>query len=168
LNKVKIILPLVALPVVLITTFVFHLTQSYYKNYHIGRRHFEKGEYALAVDYLLFALKENPQSEEALFALARNYVNLGTPGKAAPLLDRLIRLYPDCLSLQEEEGCSSFEFAADVYLWAGEYGKAISLYEDIINSGNEDREIILKIADALRMAGKYEDAVSFYKDYLGE
>jgi tetratricopeptide (TPR) repeat protein len=58
------------------------------------------------------------------------------------------------------------QFLADVYAWNKEYEKAIIRYKELLSSEKPDPEILLKLADALRLAEKDEEAIAFYKRYL--
>lgn len=80
--------------------------------------------------------------------------------EAIPLLERLVKNYPQNFELTE--------LLADVCSWAKKYDRSVELYRKLMASGYGPKENALKLADALRYAGRNAEAVEVYNKYLGK
>ncbi len=150
MSRQKIALFLSALFIAAATTALFHSTQSFNKDYHRGRRHFNHARYSRALDYLLSAYHEKPESTEAMLYLARTYGELGRVEDAAEMLENLVSAAPGDTAVLEE--------AADYYHELNLYGRAEELYRDIMEIETAPG-MERKLAEVLVWQGKYEEAV---------
>lgn len=67
---------------------------------------------------------------------------------------------------QKPEDYKLIELLADTYSWKNDYDNAILLYKRIIAKTGPSKEIMWKLAEALRYAGKNAEAAEFYNQYL--
>jgi len=224
--KRKLLILLSALGIVFITTFTFDKTQSFYKDFSLGKRYFAKNEYAQAIPYLLAAFKIDPAHPDILGYLIPAYEKTNNKQELVGLLILAARKRPEDGGLLEligdtyyslkdhtdaeifyrqaldrkggqelerklievliwqqkyDEGMSLLkglikvrpddlrlvELFADANSWSGNYGQAITLYNELLEKKFRVKAISLKIAEALRLSGEDEEAIKFYNIYLG-
>ncbi|MDD3295821.1 MAG: tetratricopeptide repeat protein [Candidatus Omnitrophica bacterium] len=62
----------------------------------------------------------------------------------------------------------SRELLADIYVWVKDYDKAVALYKKLLLNKDESKDVLYKLAQALRFSGKNEEAIGVYKEYLNK
>ncbi len=132
------------------TTFLFDLTQSFYKDYSKAVRYFQKGHYDEAVPLLLSAIQIEPKSAKAYALLLWSYEKLGKKEEAKDVMEKVLLLNPDDLSIREQ--------LADVYYGLSDYETAESLYRDILDK-EPKKNIKKKLAEVLVWQKKYDEAI---------
>lgn len=95
-----------------------------------------------------------------LFIIAERYSWIGENDKALQYLNN----YDEYSDFSNEQRI----FYADVLTWNKEYKKAAIEYEKVLASGLVRKDILLKLADALRFDGRDKEAIKVYSQYWKE
>jgi tetratricopeptide (TPR) repeat protein len=135
--------------VVVITTIVFHSTQSFYMNSVRGIRCFRGERYQLAISYLTIAHQQKPNDLEIARYLVYSYDQLGNKEKVVELLE-IINARQHDVTLQH--------WLAGTYFGLGELEKAEVLYKRLLDS--ENKEAYVKYAEVLVAQKKYKKAIA--------
>lgn len=109
------------------------------------------------------------------FAKAEESYRQLLSSKRDPLIQRKLaevlawqKRYDQSVNILEQlpENQENIELLADVYTWSENYDKAIMLYSRLIASKEANPDIILKLADTLRLAKRDKEAIVLYKQYI--
>lgn len=146
----KVILSAFTLTTIVATTFIFQHTQSFYKYFTQGNKHFEQERYYEALPFLISAFKMEPQNMKAATLLLWNYEKLGMKKEAKNMLNVIWKANPEDLKITEELG--------DAYYSLSNYNRAEELYRRILEE-NSKRDIKRKLAEVLVWQKKYSEAI---------
>lgn len=145
----KAILSAFTLAVIFTTTFIFHQTQSFYKNFTRGAKHFDAGRYHRALPFLVSAYKMEPQNMKGATLLLWCYTRLGMREEAKDVLETIWCAKPGDIGVMEE--------LADALYGLEDYGRAEGLYRRILQERRGVR-VEKKLAEVLVWQKKYEEA----------
>jgi len=105
------------------------------------------------------ALAINPQSDAAMFDLAKISVEKGRLGEAATLLEKAREIDP------ENQWYS--EYLAQIYAESGRLDEAIETVRSIIESQPEKYDYYFNLGSLMSAQGKYDEALEVYDDLEG-
>lgn len=181
------------LTILVSTTFIFHLTQSYYKDYVRGRRYYKNSRYQHALGYFASAVEIRPRSLEAIQYLVWTYAKLDRQDGVARTLKKMSDVDPGNLSTKKwlgdtYYGLSDFPNAeqyykellstektfivqkklAEVLIWQEKYEEAMPILNELIQKKPKDRKLIELLADVYSWQKEYADAAELYKRLLSK
>ena len=154
------ILPIFTITVILSTSVVYHLTQFYSEEYAQAEQLFKAGGYSSALGLFEDVHKARPRDLNTIHYLFLIYYRTHDIKNARGILKDALQYFSDDPFLLEQ--------TVDLCLWEKEYGCAIAGYSKMLENNRGNREVQLKLADALRFAGRHEEAARLYKEYLHE
>ena len=102
---------------------IFYAT-PHYPLTNLGWAYYNKQEYKLAEKYYCDALKLEPNFFKALRDLGRTYMAMERAADAVAMLEKAVKNYP--------RSAESYFYLAKAYSLSGEYKKAISAYNKVI------------------------------------
>lgn len=145
----EVVLAVVTLSVIIGTTFLFHMTQTFHKDFSKGEKFFKRGGYMMSLGYLIPAAQAKPQNAEVLKYLAISY-------------DKLDRKEDVLKSLQALESIGDKdpavrEWLADAYYGNDYLAAAERIYRNILETANKP-DIRRKLAEVLAWQKKYDQA----------
>ena len=177
--------------VIVATTFVFHCTQYYYKNYSYGAMCFNKGKYKEALPHLVRAVEADPNSIEAVQYLALVYDRLGENANALKTLQHLMEMTPENLATKKWLAGAYFRLddyanaeiyyrqlllvkedsfiqrkLADTLIGQRNYSQAIPILIYLVQQNPREYELIELLADVYSWEGKYGEAINLYRDLI--
>lgn len=192
IKKASIILTL-SLAVVLITSLVFDRTQSFYKTFSKGKKHFIRQEYAQSLPYFAAAFNMHPTEPEALHYLVSAYEKTGNNKELFSLLGAAAKNRPEdpgfqetiadtYYSLKDYAGAESLYRQAlkkrdtyglkrklvEVLIWQGKYEEGISMLGDLVKERPKDLSLFELLADANSWAKNYGQAITLYNELLAK
>jgi tetratricopeptide (TPR) repeat protein len=91
---------------------------------NLGWAHYNKKEYELAEKYYSDALRLEPNFVIALRGLGRTYIAMERAADAVAMLEKTVKKYP--------RSAESYFYLAKAYSLSGEYKKAISAYNKVV------------------------------------
>jgi len=102
---------------------IFYAT-PHYPLTNLGWAYYNKQEYEVAEKYYRDALKLEPNFFKALRDLGRTYIAMERAADAAAMLEKAVKNYPS--------SAESYFYLARAYSLSGEYKKAVSAYNKVI------------------------------------
>ena len=96
---------------------------------NLGWAYYNKQEYELAEKYYCDALKLEPNFFKALLGLGRTYMAMERAADAVAILEKAVKNYP--------RSAESYFYLAKAYSLSGEYKKAVSAYNKVIELAPE-------------------------------
>ena len=121
--------------------------------YMLGVIHFRQGNLEQSVYYLdkfLSFVKGNPEAEKLM---VENYIKMGRPAEAVPLLEHLV-------SLKDEPDVLIMTALGEAYLYTGEPEKAIGIYTKAVSLWPTKSFLQARLAVAYLYAGDKDNAIS--------
>ena len=91
---------------------------------NLGWAYYNKQEYEVAEKYYSDALSLEPNFITALRGLGRTYIAMGRAADAVAMLEKAVKKYP--------RSAASYFYLAKAYSLSGEYNKAISAYNKVV------------------------------------
>lgn len=184
----RLVLSLSVILIILITTAIFHSTQSFYKAFAQGKHYFEKFQYQKAIPYLVSAFKMDPCNVRAAKYLLWAYEKSDMKDKLRETIDVVLRCNPrdPALLVQLADTCywlSDYGRAEDLYRkaaaaeptfdtkrklaevlsWQKKYDEAIPILEELVKSEPRDFKLVELLADVCSWAKKYDRSIELYK-----
>jgi len=118
-----------------------------------------QGQYGDAATLLAHVLERAPHDNETRFQLALALFHQQRAAQALPHLDRLVAAEP--------QNAAYRNLMAGVLPLVGEFGRAIALYEDLLQAHPKQPQIWLNYGHALRTVGRSEEAVAAFRRCIG-
>ena len=189
----KIVLSLSIIAIIALSNYAFHATQTFYKIFNRGERHYLKGEYTESLPFFVEAFNMQPDDLRTGTYLLWNYERLGMRKKATHVLEVMAKHNPDDLMLKEQladfyyhlldykkaEGVYRFILKeddtfnirrklAEVLVWQKEYPQAITILEDLIKKDPRNLELTELLADVYSWSGEFNESIKLYKKLLAK
>ena len=139
------------------------LIGTYDKAFHyekLGLAYVDQKQYELAIPQFREALKKDPEMNESRFGLGKSLHGLGRYLEAAEVLEELVKI-----DKKYDYGNAIFGLA-ECYRMAGEDEKALTTYEEVINSFHFFKAYY-HYAQLLDKKGKKEEAINQMKSIIG-
>lgn len=149
-NARKYVLAFATALLITITLAVFHLTQSFLKDFAEGQRFFKQGDYSMALAYFSPALRAKPDNKDVLRYLAVTYGRLGRKHDALEKMERLEQF-------SDKDSRMDIQLA-DVYYELGYFEKAERFYRKVLQK-HKTPATQRKLAEALAWQKKYDHAI---------
>lgn len=178
--------------ITVLTTFVFHFTQSGYKNLNRGLWHYNNGRYAPAALYFEKVRPENSQYTQALYYLAMSYNKTADKESLAKTLTKLTNIKSDIpqniewlgdtyYGLKQYDLSEKYYRAylsnhsnnytvkkklAEVLMWQKKYTEAVAVLQTLERQRKQDYQIKELLADAYAWSNNYDSAINIYQELL--
>ena len=185
----KVILALATLAIICGTSFVFQITQNFYKEFIVGEKYYQSGQYSKALPYFIEAHNREPKNIRAAGYLLWTYQRLGLKEEANDILRKILQDDPDNVKVVEQladglHGISDYPGAERLYKLvlkheetqsvkrklAGvlasqkKYPQAIVIMVELVAERPGDLEFKEYLADLYSWDGKYNEAIDLYKE----
>jgi len=133
---------------------------SYGNNFKTGYLALNRGDFAVAADYLSRAMQENPAADSYIsLELATAYLNLGKHTEAQQLLEAFLENQPQALP--------AYQLLCEIFWERKAFGQADRLLYAIPEALKESVAVFLLKGETLFQAGNFSAAKEFYRNFLG-
>jgi tetratricopeptide (TPR) repeat protein len=118
-----------------------------------------RGDFALAADFLIRAIEENPDSGSYIpLELATAYLNMGKHIKAQQLLEALVKDQPRALP--------AYQLLCEIYWENKAFDRAEALLSSVPEELTESAAVYQLRGETLFQAGNFSAAKEFYRNFL--
>ena len=132
---------------------------GYGDNFKSGYLALNRGDFALAVDFLTRAMEENPSSGSYIsLELATAYLNTGKHTEAQLLLEALVKDQPQALP--------AYQLLCEIYWENRAFGRAEALLSSVPEELAESVAVYQLRGETLFQAGNFSAAKEFYRKFL--
>ena len=129
---------------------------NYFKN---GYMALNRGEFAVAADYLSRAMQENPSADSYIsLELATAYQNLGKHAEAQQLLEAFLESQPQALP--------AYQLLCEIFWERKEFDQAEALLSSVPDELRESIAVYILKGETLFHAGNLSDAKEYYRNFL--
>ena len=163
-------------------------------DYYIGKVHYDRDNYGLALQHLEKAHKQEPEKAEIPYLMARSYADMMNYKLAIPYFLKAIELDPNRADWIYELGLIYYAIPDDknalkyillagekgykkdndylenlgiAYLNAGNLEEGLKIMKEILVRKPSDMNILNMIAEAYYYSGKYNEAIQYWDQVLG-
>jgi tetratricopeptide (TPR) repeat protein len=132
---------------------------SYGNNFKNGYMALNRGDFAVAADYLSRAMQENPSADSYIsLELATAYLNLGKHAEAQQLLEAFLESQPQALP--------AYQLLCEILWERKAFDQAEALLSSVPEELRESIAVYLLKGETLFHAGNLADAKEFYRNFL--
>ncbi len=162
-------------------------------DYYIGKVHYDRDNYGMAIQHLEQALKQEPQKGEIPYLIARSYADMMNYKFAIPFFQKAIELEPTkgewvyelgliCYAMHDDKNALKYiQLAGDkgyrkdndylenlgiAYLNVGNLEEGLKIMKEILIRKPSDMNILNMVAEAYYYGGKYNDAITHWDQVL--
>jgi tetratricopeptide (TPR) repeat protein len=132
---------------------------SYGNNFKNGYMALNRGDFAVAADYLSRAMQENPSADSYIsLELATAYLNLGKHAEAQQLLEAFLESQPQALP--------AYQLLCEIFWERRAFDQAEALLSSVPEELRESIAVYMLKGETLFHAGNLADAKEYYRDFL--
>ena len=132
---------------------------SYGNNFKNGYMALNRGDFAVAADYLSRAIQENPSADSYIsLELATAYLNLGKHTEAQQLLEAFLESQPQALP--------AYQLLCEIFWERKAFDQAQALLSSVPEELRESIAVYILKGETLFHAGNFSDAKEFYRNFL--
>lgn len=132
---------------------------SYGNNFKNGYLALNRGDFAIAADYLYRAMQENPSADSyILLELATAYLNLGKHAEARQLLEDFLENKPQALP--------AYQLLCEIFWERKAFDQANALLSSVPEELTESIAVYILKGETLFHAGNFSAAKEFYRNFL--
>ena len=132
---------------------------SYGNNFKNGYLALNRGDFAIAADYLYRAMQENPSADSYIpLELATAYLNLGKHAEARQLLEDFLENKPQALP--------AYQLLCEIFWERKAFDQANALLSSVPEELTESIAVYILKGETLFHAGNFSVAKEFYRNFL--
>ena len=132
---------------------------GYGSNFTKGYLALNRGEFAIAAEYLSSAMAENPSANSLIpLELATAYLNLDRHSEAQQLLETMLQDQPQLLP--------AYQLLCEIYWEKNAFDRAEALLDVVPEELTESVAVYLLKGETLFRSGNHSDAKTFYQKFL--
>jgi tetratricopeptide (TPR) repeat protein len=132
---------------------------SYGNNFKNGYLSLNRGDFAMAADYLYRAMQENPSADSYIsLELATAYLNLGKHAEARQLLEAFLENQPQALP--------AYQLLCEIFWERKAFDQANALLSSVPEELTESIAVYILKGETLFHAGNFSAAKEFYRNFL--
>jgi tetratricopeptide (TPR) repeat protein len=132
---------------------------SYGNNFKNGYLALNRGDFAIAADYLYRAMQENPSADSYIpLELATAYLNLGKHAEARQLLEAFLENQPQALP--------AYQLLCEIFWERKAFDQANTLLSSVPEELTESIAVYILKGETLFHAGNFSAAKEFYRNFL--
>jgi predicted Zn-dependent protease len=132
---------------------------TYGNNFKNGYLALNRGDFAIAVDYLYRAMQENPSADSYIpLELATAYLNLGKHAEARQLLEDFLENKPQALP--------AYQLLCEIFWERKAFDQANALLSSVPEELTESIAVYILKGETLFHAGNFSAAKEFYRNFL--
>ena len=132
---------------------------SYGNNFKNGYLSLNRGDFAIAADYLYRAMQENPSADSYIpLELATAYLNLGKHAEARQLLEAFLENQPQALP--------AYQLLCEIFWERKAFDQANALLSSVPEELTESIAVYILKGETLFHAGNLSAAKEFYRNFL--
>lgn len=132
---------------------------SYGNNFKNGYIALNRGDFAIAADYLYRAMQENPSADSYIpLELATAYLNLGKHAEARQLLEAFLENQPQALP--------AYQLLCEIFWERKAFDQANTLLSSVPEELTESIAVYILKGETLFHAGNFSAAKEFYRNFL--
>ena len=132
---------------------------SYGNNFKNGYLSLNRGDFAIAADYLYRAMQENPSADSYIpLELATAYLNLGKHAEARQLLEAFLENQPQALP--------AYQLLCEIFWERKAFDQANALLSSVPEELTESIAVYILKGETLFHAGNFSAAKEFYRNFL--
>jgi tetratricopeptide (TPR) repeat protein len=132
---------------------------SYGNNFKNGYMALNRGDFAVAADYLSRAMQENPSADSYIsLELATAYLNLGKHAEAQQLLEAFLECQPQALP--------AYQLLCEIFWERKAFDQAEALLSSVPEELRKSIAVYILKGETLFHAGNFTDAKEYYRNFL--